>query len=84
MPEAPKILFDGLPEELETVLRSWKGFSSLVFEPVDVNGLAQQLFHLQQPVLVVLSNSVCQDPCTASVARKSGDVIPASSVSCRC
>ena len=63
LPEAPRTVLLALPEELDTVLRSWKRVSHRqCLHPVDANGLAQQLFHLQQPVLVALSQGVCQDP----------------------
>ena len=60
LPEAPRTVLLALPEELNTVLRSWKRVSHRrCLHPVDANGLAQQLFHLQQPVLVALSQGVC-------------------------
>ena len=63
LPEAPRLLLLAQPHELDMVLKSWRRVPQRQrLRPVDAPHLVQLLDEVDDPVVVVLSHAVSQDP----------------------
>ena len=63
LPDAPRILLVAQPQELEVVLRAWRSVPHRQrLRPVQATSLPHHLDRAEEPIVVVLSHSVCQNP----------------------